>query len=84
MQELLQRLRVSKMRTIPPHQQSGGVMEQYIKAIEKHLPNHCIVKLPIFLLGYMAPTHDTMDLAPSNLVFRRELSHQELAESSSK
>jgi hypothetical protein len=37
MQEVLQRLGVSKARTTPLHPQSDGMVERYIKAVEKHL-----------------------------------------------
>jgi transposase InsO family protein len=37
LQEVLQRLGVSKKRTTPLHQQSDGMVERYIKTIEEHL-----------------------------------------------
>jgi transposase InsO family protein len=37
LQEVLQRLRVSKTRTTPLHPQSDGMVERYIKTIEEHL-----------------------------------------------
>jgi transposase InsO family protein len=37
LQEILQRLGVSKMRTTPLHPQSHGMVERYIKTVEGHL-----------------------------------------------
>jgi transposase InsO family protein len=37
LQEILQRLGVSKTRTTPLHPQSDGMVERYIKTIEEHL-----------------------------------------------
>jgi transposase InsO family protein len=37
LQEVLQRLAVSKTRTTPLHPQSDGMVERYIKTIEEHL-----------------------------------------------
>jgi transposase InsO family protein len=37
LQEVLQRLGVSKTRTTPLHPQSDGMVERYIKTIEEHL-----------------------------------------------
>jgi transposase InsO family protein len=37
LQEILQRLGVSKMRTTPLHPQSDGMVERYIKTVEEHL-----------------------------------------------
>jgi transposase InsO family protein len=36
MQEVLERLRVTKTRTTPLHPQSGGMVERYIKTVGKH------------------------------------------------
>jgi transposase InsO family protein len=37
LQEVLQRLGVSKTRTTPLHPQSDGMVERYVKTIEEHL-----------------------------------------------
>jgi hypothetical protein len=79
-QEVLQCPRVSKMRTTPLHPQSDSMVEHYIKTVKEHLRKVIAlhqkdwnVRLPIFLLAYIASTHDTMGLTPASLLFRREL-----------
>jgi transposase InsO family protein len=59
LQEVLQRLVVSKTRTIPLHQQSDGMVERLIKTVKEHLRKVVTsyqrdwdVRLPIFLLAY--------------------------------
>jgi hypothetical protein len=37
MQDVLERLTVSKTRTTPVHLQSGGMMKRCVKTIEEHL-----------------------------------------------
>jgi transposase InsO family protein len=80
LQEILQRLGVSKTRTRPLHPQSYGMVERYIKTAEELLRK--IVgshqgdwdeRLPLFLLVYRASTHDRTGLTPARLVFWREL-----------
>jgi transposase InsO family protein len=80
LQEVLQRLGVSKTRTAPLHPQSDGMVERSVKTIEEHLrkvfasnQRDWDEKLPLFLLAYRASTHDTTGLTPANLVFGREL-----------
>jgi transposase len=64
-QEVLQRLDVSKTRTTPLQPQSDGMVERYIKTVEEHLRKVAAsyqrdwgVRLPIFRLAYMAYIHD--------------------------
>jgi transposase InsO family protein len=79
MQEVLQRLGVSKPRTTPLHLQSDGVTERYIKTVEEHLrkvtthQRYWDARLSVFLLAYRAFTHGTTGLAPASPVFGREL-----------
>jgi hypothetical protein len=80
MQEVLERLRVSKIRTIPLHPESDGMVELYVKTIEEHLRKVVSThqrdwdeRLPIFLLAYRASTHETTSVTPANMVFGREL-----------
>jgi hypothetical protein len=80
MQEVLERLGVSKTCSTPLHPQLDGMMKQYVKMVEEHLQKVVVshqrnwdTRLPIFLLVYRAFTHDTMGLTPANLVFSREL-----------
>jgi hypothetical protein len=56
------------------------MVERYVKTVEEHLPKVVAshhrdwdTKLSIFPFAYNASTHNTMDLTPANLVFRREL-----------
>jgi hypothetical protein len=79
LQEVLQRLGVSKTRTTPLHPQYGMV-ERYIKTVEEHLrkvvashQREWDARLPIFLLAYRASTHDTLGLTPASLMFGGEL-----------
>jgi transposase InsO family protein len=65
-QEVLQRLGVSKTRTTPLHPQSDGMVERYLKTAEEHtrkgMASHhrnWDASLPIFLLAYRASTHET-------------------------
>jgi transposase InsO family protein len=69
LQEVLQRLRVSKKRITPLHPQSGDMVESYIKTIEQHLRKVASSQqgdweegLPLFLLAYRASTHNTTGL----------------------
>ena len=80
MQEVLERLGISKTRTTPLHPQSDGMVERYIKTIEEHLRKVVSAhqrdwdeRLPIFLLSYRASTHETTGLTPANMLFGREL-----------
>jgi hypothetical protein len=80
MQEVLQRLGVSKTRTTPLHPQLDVMVERYIKAVEEHLrkvvisdQRDCDARLHISLLAYRASTHGIMGLNPASLVFEREL-----------
>jgi hypothetical protein len=64
LQEVLQRLGVSKTRTTPLHPQSDGMVEPYIKTIEEHLRKVVAPqqrdwdeRLPLFLLAYRAASH---------------------------
>jgi hypothetical protein len=79
-QEDLQCLGVSKTPTTPLHPQMDGMVERYIKTVEKHLwkvvasdQRDWDAKLPIFLLVYRASTHDPTGLTAARLVFGREL-----------
>jgi transposase InsO family protein len=65
LQEVLQRLGVSKKRTTPLRPQSDGMVERYIQTVEEHLrkvvasqQNDWDERLPLFLLA-RASTHDT-------------------------
>jgi transposase InsO family protein len=67
LQEVLQRLGVSKTRTMPLHPQSDGMVERYIKTIGEYL--RIVVAshqgdwdegLPLFLLAYRASTSTTL------------------------
>jgi hypothetical protein len=80
LQEVSQRLGVSKTRTTPLHPQSNGMVERYVKTIEEHLRKVVASnqrdwdeKLLLFLLAYRASTHDTTGLTAASLVFGREL-----------
>jgi hypothetical protein len=80
LQEVLQRLGISKKRTTSLQPQSGGMVELYIKTIEEHVRKVVASQqrdwdegLPLFLLAYRASTHNTTGLTPASLVFRREL-----------
>lgn len=79
MQEVLERLWVSKARTTILHPQSYGMAKSYVTTIEEHLKVVCTherdwdERLPIFLLAYRASTHETTSMTPTNMVFRREL-----------
>jgi hypothetical protein len=80
LQEVLQRLGVSKMRTTPLHPQSDGMVERYIETIEEHLRKVVAShqrdwdeRLPLFLIAYRASTQDTTGLTPVSLVFGREI-----------
>jgi transposase InsO family protein len=75
LQEVLQRLGVSKTRTTLLHPQSDGMEERYINTIEEHLlkvvasqQRYGDESLPLFLLAYRASTHETTGLAPAILV----------------
>jgi transposase InsO family protein len=66
LQEVLQHLGVSKTCTTPLHPQSDGMVECYIKTVEKHLRKVITTHqrdwdatLPIFPLAYRESTHDT-------------------------
>jgi hypothetical protein len=79
-QEDLQRLGVSKMRTTPFHPQSDGMDHRYIKTVEDILrkvivSNHTDwnARLPINLLPYRASIHNTMGMSSASLVFESEL-----------
>jgi hypothetical protein len=80
LQEVLQCLGVSKMRTMPLHPQSDDMVERYIKTIKEHLRKVAASHqkdwdegLPLFLLAYRASTHDMTGLTPASQVFGREL-----------
>jgi hypothetical protein len=62
-QEVLQRLGVSKTHTTPLHLQSDGMVERYTKTVEEHLRKVVALhqrdwdaRLPTFLLAYRAFT----------------------------
>jgi hypothetical protein len=80
LQEILQRLRVSKTRTTPLHPQADRMVERCITTVEEHLQKvvSSIQKdwdamLPLFLLAYRASTHDTTGFTPAGLLFGREI-----------
>jgi transposase InsO family protein len=80
LQEILQRLGVSKTRTTPLHPQSDGMVERYIKTVEEQLRKVIAsnqkdwdAMLPLFLLAYWASMHDTTGFTPASLLFGREL-----------
>jgi hypothetical protein len=80
LQEVLQRLGVSKTRTRLLHPQSDGMVEHYIKTIEEHIRKVVAShqrdwdeRLPLFLLAYRASTHDITGMTPASLVFGRVL-----------
>jgi hypothetical protein len=80
MQEVLQCLGVNKICTTPFQPQSKGMVEQYIKTVNKHMWKVVALhqgdwgtRLPIFLLAHRVSTHDSTGLTPSNLVLGREL-----------
>jgi hypothetical protein len=80
LQEVLQRLGLSKTRIILLHPQSDGMGESCINTFEEHLRKVVAShqrdwdeRLPLFLLAYRASTHDNTGLTPASLVFRREL-----------
>jgi hypothetical protein len=59
MQEVVERLAVSKTRTTPLHPQSDGMVEHYVKTVKEHLrkvvsphQRDWDERLPIFLLAY--------------------------------
>jgi alcohol dehydrogenase YqhD (iron-dependent ADH family) len=59
MQEVLEQMRVSKTRTTPLHLLSNGMVERYVRTIEKYLRKVVSThqrdwdeRLPIFLLAY--------------------------------
>jgi hypothetical protein len=79
-QEVLQRLGVSKARTRTLHLESDGMFERYMKMVEEHLLKVVVshqrnwdARLPILFLAYRESTHDTTGLTPATLVFGREL-----------
>jgi transposase InsO family protein len=77
-QEVLQRLGVSKSPTTPLHSQSDGIVERYIKTVEELLrkvvssqQRDWHARLLFCLLAYRAATHDTT--ASASLMFERDL-----------
>jgi Integrase core domain. len=81
MQEVMERLGVSKTRKMPLHQQSYGMVERYVKTIEEH-PRKVVFNYqrdwdewsPIFLLAFRKSTHETTGVTPTYItVFGREL-----------
>jgi hypothetical protein len=77
--EVLQRLGVSKTRTLPLHSQSEGMVESCIKTVEEHIRKVVAshqkdwdAGLSIFRLAYRASTHEIMNFTPDTPVFRRE------------
>jgi hypothetical protein len=79
LQEILQRLGVSKTLATTLHPQSD-MLVSYMKTVEKHLrkvvashQRECDERLPLFLLSHSASTHDTTGVTPARLVFGREL-----------
>jgi transposase InsO family protein len=79
-QEALECLGVSKACTTPLHLQSDTVVDRYIKTVEEHLRKVIAshqkdwdARLPIFLLAYRTPIHDTVGLTLDSLVFGREI-----------
>jgi transposase InsO family protein len=79
MQEILQRLGMSKLRTTPLHLQSDGMVERYIKTVEEHLrkvsspQRDWDARLPVILLAYRAFTRYTTGLTSASPLFGREL-----------
>jgi transposase InsO family protein len=80
LQEMQQRLGLSKTRTTPLYPQSDGMVERYINTVEEHLRKVVAShqrdwdeRLTLFLLAYRASTDDTTGLTPARLVFGREL-----------
>jgi hypothetical protein len=78
-QEVLQRLRVSKPRTTPLHSQSDGMVDSYIRTVEEHLwkvftwhQRDLEAGWPICLLAYKASTHNTTGSTLVTLVFGSE------------
>jgi hypothetical protein len=78
LQEVLQRLGVSKTSTLL-HPQSDGMVGSYMKTIEDHLrkvvSNHqrdWDERLPTVLLAYRASTQENTVVTPANMVFGRE------------
>jgi transposase InsO family protein len=79
MQDVLERLGVSKTTITPLHLQSGGMVERCMKTIEEHLRKvvstqqlDCDDRLPIFLLAYRTSNHDTTGVMPDKMEFGRE------------
>jgi hypothetical protein len=73
LQEILQRLAVSKTRTTPLHSQSDGMVDRHIKTVKDHLRKVVAfnqkdwdAKIPHFLLAYRASTHDTTGFTPAS------------------
>jgi hypothetical protein len=89
LQEILQRLGVSKTPSTSLHPQSHAMVERYIKSVEELLRKVIAfiqrdwdARLPPSPLAYGASTHDATDLTPASLVFGREVhlqtrSHQQ-------
>jgi transposase InsO family protein len=80
LQEILQRLGVSKTQTTPLHPQSDGMVARYIKTVDEHLRKVVAsnqtdwdAMLPLFLLAYGASTHGTTGFTPASLLLGREL-----------
>jgi hypothetical protein len=79
LEEILQRLGVSKTRTTPLHPQLNGMLERYIKTVEEHLRKVVAsnqkdwdAMLPLSLLAYRVSTHDTTGFTPASLLFGRQ------------
>jgi hypothetical protein len=75
-QEVLQRLEVSKTRIMSLQPQSDGRVEYCIQTVEGHLRKVVAshhkdweAGLPIFFLDYRSPTHDKTDLTPVGVLF---------------
>jgi hypothetical protein len=80
LQDILQRLGLSKTRTIPLHPQSDGMVKRYIKTVQEHLRKVVAsnqkdwdAMLPLFILAYRASTHDITGFAQTSLLFGKEL-----------
>jgi hypothetical protein len=80
MQEVLERLGISKTRTTALDPQSDGMVKRYVKTVEEHLrkvvsthQRYWDERLPIFLLTYLAPNHETTRMTHANMVFGRKL-----------
>jgi hypothetical protein len=80
MKDMLQRLRISKTKTTPLHEQSDGMVIRNVKTVEEHLrevvsahPKDWDKRLPIFLLVNRTLTHETAGTTPASMMLGTEL-----------